>query len=243
MTELDSQLLRYNCQPYSAAPEIIRAILNGEDYQGVIGDAPLIEYQTVCGLRVASDFAEAGINEAYLSTSIVGKHVFAPLVGCYGGIPCNTVTKMLVQETAQLPEGLEEYRYKEIDFGDETVVADIYKNAWKYRYDEYLDKYVSLPEQGAKQQLAKFLIAKEISNRAGDPYERLADYGRIILFILSKVQLTETEQTQLAPLLTYAPTLTDINEVLYREEQVQARVKNMKENFNGYIGLTDEQQS
>lgn len=241
MQNHDLHLLRYNCQPYSAAKEIIKDILDGGKYQGVISENATSEYQNINGILVSGDCVEAGINAEYLSTAITGKHVFAPLIGCHAGIPCNISVPMLILDKAEIPEDKADFNYKEIDFADETTVADIYKNAWKYRYDEYLDKYVRLPEQGAKQQLAKFILAKEIANMTGNPYERLADYGRIILFLLSKVTLTEEEQSALAPLLAYAPTVADINEVLYREEQVQAKVTQMKENFNGYIGIPETQ--
>lgn len=241
MQDHDLNLLRYNCQPYSATKEIIRDILDGSEYQGVVSDTIMAEYQNISDILVSDACVAVGINAEYLGTLITGKHVFAPLVGCHAGVPCNMKVPMLVLDDNEMPEGETDYNYKEVDFTDETTIADIYKNAWKYRYDTYLDKYVRLPEQGAKQQLAKFILAKEIANMTGNPYERLADYGRIILFLLSKVTLTAEEQTQLAPLLAYAPTVTDINEVLYREEQVQAKVKQMKENFDEYIGITETQ--
>ncbi len=241
MADFDSHLLRYNFQPYSATKQIIKDILEGHAYAGILSGQNIAEYQKICDILVSSAFVETGFDADYLSAPIAGKHVFAPLVGCHSGIPCNTNIPMLVQDSTDVPEDKADCNYKEIAFADEATVADLYKNAWKYRYDDYLDKYVRLPEQGAKQQLARFILAKEIANMTGNPYERLADYGRIILFLLSKAALTEQEQAQLAPLLAYAPSVADINEVLYREEQVQAKVRQMKENFNEYIGISDEQ--
>lgn len=237
MSKFDEHLLRYNFQPFTSR-ETIRGLLNGTEYQGVISESVGAETQLISGLLVDSVLVDKGINEEYLNTPITGKHVFASKVGGSIGIPCYTSAPILVQDDTIIPADKTDFLYKEVVFTDEATVADIYKNAWRYRYDDYLDAYVRLPEQGAKQQLAKYVLAKEIANMAGSPYDRLADYGRIILYLLSKISLSEAERTQLAPLLAYAPTLSNINEVLYREKQIQERVNLMKENFNDYIGFT-----
>lgn len=237
MSIFDSHLTRYNFPPYSATQKTIQNIISRAQYGGIIGDSISGEYENIDGILVEKDFIQQGINAEYLNTSIVGRHIFIPTVGCTIGVPCHTPIPFLVLKTEEIPQDKKAYNYKKIITVEEAVIADIYKNAWRYRFDNYLDAYVRLPEQGAKQQLAKHMLAKEIANIAGSPYDRLADYGRIILFLLSKAALTSQEREQLAPLSTYAPTLPEINEVLYREEQIQKKIKNAKENTDAYLGL------
>ena len=239
MSVYDNHLARYNFPPYSASPEVIKNILSTNGgYKVIIADSIGGNLQNIAGLLVEESFIEQGIDVPYLNKSIAGYRVFAPKVGGTLGIPCHTPVPFLVQKDGEIPEDKADYNYKEILFTDEIIIADIYKNAWKYRFDDYLDAYVRLPEQGAKQQLAKQLLAKEIANMSGSPYDRLADYGRIILFLLSKITLTELERAQLAPLLAYAPVLSEINEVIYREEQIQEKIQQMKENTDEYLGIS-----
>lgn len=239
MSAFDEHILTFNFPPYSISRDIIQDILDGTEYQSVISNEPGAESQIISGIKVSNDFVEKGINAEYLSTSIVGKHVFAPRPRGSVGLPCHLSEPYIVQDSADFTD-TSDYSYTEVQFDDEQTLADLYKNAWKYRYEEYLDKYVRLPEQGAKQQLAKQVLAKEIAYIYGNPYERLADYGRVILFLLSKIVLTEEEQTQLGPLLSYAPALSSLDEVLYREEKIQEKVASMKEDFNAYIGIGSE---
>lgn len=239
MSIYDGHLARYNFPPYSASPEIVKDILDANSgYRGVIADTINGNRQNIAGILVDEAFIAQGIDAAYLNGTISGYRVFAPKIGCTMGIPCHIPVPFLVQRNTEIPTDKIDYNYKEILFTDETIIADIYKNAWKYRFDDYLDAYVRLPEQGAKQQLAKQLLAKEIANMSGSPYDRLADYGRLILFLLSKITLTESERAQLAPLLACAPALSEIDEVVYREGQIQEKVRQVKENTDEYLGIS-----
>ena len=127
----------------------------------------------------------------YLNTSIVGKKAAALHNGLYIGLPCNH--KIHVYEPNVEFYGKDNCLYKEpnyiyhqIKFDTETTIADLYRNAWKYSYTKTY--YSKLNEKKSLQQLLKPLLAKKIFRLYGYPSDRLADYGRIILFLLSKVQ-------------------------------------------------------
>ena len=51
---------------------------------------------------------------------------------------------------------------------------------------------------GADQNALKYIMQRRITEIAGDPYDRIADLSRIILFLLSKVNLTIKEHTLLS---------------------------------------------
>jgi hypothetical protein len=179
----------------------------------------------------------------YFNTSIVGKKAAAPHNALYIGLPCNNKIKVYEPDVEFYGKDNTLYResnlvYHKIDFDTETTIGELYKNAWKYSYTKTW--YSKLSEKKSLQQLLKPLLAKKIFRLYGYPSDRLADYGRIILFLLSKVSLTDDERDKLSVLLDNAPSIDDISDVIDRESGLQSFVNKVKEDpltflNNGFV--------
>lgn len=179
-------------------------------------------------------------NAAYFNTVITGKKVYAPL-HLYGGfLPVSRGVPFLVLDEGESVPADDEWNCKEVVFGTETTIADLYRNAASYQYSADTDTYIALPEQGALQNKLKLVMQKRVMEIGGDAYDRIADLSRMVLFLLSKVTLTEDEQTIIAPTLAYAQTASQLADVFNREKHIQSYVAKVKSDPGGYInGTTD----
>ena len=234
---------------YARATEIIKEILSDTgSIKGSIGDSYVKEitdisrtdlWTNINGLLVQNTFIDYGIDEDYLNTPIQEKFVYAPSYGFIIGLPCSIPIKYLVLDSSIEDEIasnnliLEESTgmrklYKRVLFEEEITISDLYKNAYKYQYQNTTKSFIRLSEDDAKQQLIKYLISSDIFEIGGFPNDRLADYGRIILFLLTKVSLTENELNAFSSLLNYAPDISSMEKLIARETEIQARVSEAK---------------
>ena len=198
--------------------------------------------EVVPGIFVDLDLVNEFTPE-YFNTSIVGKKAAAPHNALYIGLPCNHKIQVYDADVEFYGKDNTLYRepnlvYHKIEFDTETTVGELYKNAWKYSYTKTW--YSKLSEKKSLQQLLKPLLAKKIFRMYGYPSDRLADYGRIVLFLLSKVSLTDDERSKLSVLLDNAPSIDDISDVIDRESSLQTFVNKVKEDplmflNNGFV--------
>ena len=128
-----------------------------------------------------------------------------------------------------------ELDYKRIDFIEEATIADLYHNACAYQYNVETDTYIRLTQAGADQNALKYIMQRRITEIAGDPYDRIADLSRIILFLLKKVNLTTEEHTLLDPLLQHAQSAIDLADIFNREHHIQDYVQHVKSDPKGYL--------
>lgn len=196
-------------------------------------------------IKVNKDLVEfAGINEEWLRTPIQGKFVYIPVNGGASWLPLSTpgAIKVRDQEDPSLgalpsSQGLNfkswGYSYAPVILHDEKNLADLVCNAYMYMYDPYECAFVrhSNPDWNA----IKGVIRRFLITLSGGTDERVADYGRIILFLLSKVELTEEEKAALAPLLPYTPTVDSLSDVVRREAFIQRFVAEAKRNPQGFL--------
>lgn len=192
--------------------------------------------EVVSGIYVSPDFCGSFTKE-YFETTLSGKKVYVPL-HLYGGyIPTTTGAKILVLETTEYlpPESVTGWEYKPLYCTGEATVADIYRNACAYRYDYHVDAFVRLTEKEAQQNSLKLYMQKMIMTISGDSFDRIADLSRIILFLLSKVELTTEEREAIEPLLEYAPDSQGLAGVFEREIVIQKYVATVKNDPARYI--------
>lgn len=178
-----------------------------------------------------------GFDGQFLTTGIVGKKVYAPL-HLYGGyIPTTIGVKILVLQQGEIiqPDLAALWEYKPISYTDEKTVADLYRNACAYKYDFHEDAFVRLTEKEALQNSLKLIMQKKIMNISGDAFDRIADLSRIVLFLLSKAQLSAEEQNIIMPLLGYAPEARGLVSVFEREEAIQEYVASVKNDPEKYL--------
>lgn len=184
-------------------------------------------------IYVAPEFIH--ITPEYLNTKITGKDVYANLMGYGGYLPISQrFAPFVITEKGVIPDN-GELDYKRIDFIEETTIADLYRNACAYQYNVETDTYTRLPQAGADQNALKYIMQRRITEIAGDPYDRIADLSRIILFLLKKVNLTTEEHTLLDPLLQHAQSAIDLADIFNREHHIQDYVQHVKSDPKGYL--------
>ena len=184
-------------------------------------------------LFVDTDLEETFTPE-YFATPLNNKDVYASL-HLYGGyLPTARNVKFILCEKGQKPTD-EMWDYKQVIYTDEQTIKDLYKNACAYQYNLDTDTYIRLPENGAIQNSLKIVMQKRITEIAGDPYDRIADLSRIILFLLNKANLTTEEHTLLDPLLQHAQTAQNLADIFNREHHIQDYVQHVKSDPEGYL--------
>ena len=177
---------------------------------------------------------EETFTKAYFNTPLNGKDVYASL-HLYGGyLPTARNAKFILCNKGEKPTDTM-WDYKQILYTDEKTIKDLYKNACAYQYNPDADAYIRLPENGAIQNSLKIVMQKRITEIAGDPYDRIADLSRIILFLLKKVNLTTEEHTLLDPLLQHAQSAIDLADIFNREHHIQDYVQHVKSDPKGYL--------
>ena len=177
---------------------------------------------------------EETFTKAYFNTPLNGKDVYASL-HLYGGyLPTARNAKFILCNKGEKPTDTM-WDYKQILYTDEKTIKDLYKNACAYQYNPDADAYIRLSENGAIQNSLKIVMQKRITEIAGDPYDRIADLSRIILFLLKKVNLTTEEHTLLDPLLQHAQSAIDLADIFNREHHIQDYVQHVKSDPKGYL--------
>lgn len=177
------------------------------------------------------------ITEEYLNTPIKNMSVYAVHNRLYFGLPCNGIKFIVLEKSDQNMIINNDMRYYKINFDIETTISWIYSNAWMYSFNYIKKCYEKLDFPDAVQQLLKPIISKRVLRLFGHPEDRLADYGRLILFLLSKVNLNKEELEVFSSLLEQIPSLTSIQNVIKRESQLQTEISEIKQDPIKFINL------
>lgn len=185
---------------------------------------------------VLNEQYERGLNETYFHTKLTGKHIYV-ILSQFGGYLTTTSVPHIISTEPLTPEQLPTHHtYKElIPRPQDIQIADLYTNAHCYAYSPELDKFMPVTEQAAEMAKLKNILARDITVYGGDPYDRIADYGRLILFLFSKVQLTEQEKTYLDDILRHTPQASQLTDVAHREGLIQDLVTYAKTNPEKYL--------
>ena len=200
------------------------------------GQAIYLDFEYNCEHKTKNIYApkDSPITAEYLNTKITDKDVYANLNSYGGYLPTSRPVPFIITTKGVIPDN-GELDYKRIDFIEETTIADLYRNACAYQYSVETDTYIRLPQAGADQNALKYIMQRRITEIAGDPYDRIADLSRIILFLLSKVNLTTEEHTLLDPLLQHAQTAQNLADIFNREHHIQDYVQHVKSDPKGYL--------
>lgn len=170
------------------------------------------------GILVANWLQER-FDAGYFNTGIRGKDVFAPLRYNGGFLPIGLGAKFPVVEKGKKPSD-DDWVYKRVLFADEETLGDLYRNACAYQYNADADAYLKLPEKGARKNALKFMARRSAIEIGGDPYDRIADLSRMVVFLLSKAALSENERKILSPLLARAKSAYELADVFNREKNI-----------------------
>lgn len=218
---------------------IKRGLMLDDTIKAIISDEEIEpgKMHNINGIVVSDENIENGFDETYFSTPLAGKKVYAPLEAYGGYLPTNLGKYELREKTDTrfLPEN-QCFFFKEVLFQDEQTIADLYANAHKYSYMPEMDAYAPLPAAGAEQNKIKYILSRDISTIGGDQYDRISDYGRLILFLLKKAYpaMTAEEQQKFAAVTAFAQEAEQLDDLLHRETLIQQRIKQAKENPTKY---------
>lgn len=165
------------------------------------------------GVYVSLYYWGLGINAEYLDTSIEGKVVYAPLLG--SGRYLYTGARKYIVADAPLPsEQPANYGllYKRVVFGAEETLADLYKNAFKYRYMRDGDSYMALNETGVVENMLEVVKETVTLREVGSIYSRLDNLNLLLCYVLQRIQtlLPEHERSLLADALASSALLDDV---------------------------------
>ena len=220
---------------------IKKGILLDNNVKTIVSDETLEynDFKVFNGIAVEPKLVDDGFNEEYFNTSIINRNVYAPYEAYSGYLPTN-LGKFCITDldnTQYIIEPNKCYYYKQIIFNDEKTISDLYANAYMYSYYPEADCYMILPEDGIKQNKIKYLLSRDISHIGGDQFDRIADYSRLILFLISKAYstFTDEEKQNFQKLLPYCPKINSLNDLIHRECLIQEKVKFAKENPDKYI--------
>ena len=105
----------------------------------------------------------------------------------------------------------------------------MYRHSWWYSYDYHTDTFLELPEEGKIANLMRYRLQIATLQIGGTAEDRLADYGRVIAFLLSKVNLTDQERTILKPFIDQAPDYGTLANICDKEQRIRSVVKHAKQ--------------
>lgn len=108
-------------------------------------------------------------------------------------------------------------------------ILEVFKYSYMYKFDYSSNSYRPLQDESdIKLQYSKFRIREKIVQEAGDELDRIADYAKIIYFLLSKVNLTDEEKTLFKPILDNLPSTESLKRSITHEERVIEYLNKMR---------------
>lgn len=171
-------------------------------------------------------FHQCNHNDSYFATPIrygIDK-VLAPIYGYNQYLPtCCFGAPYLIKQGELDPDGtyLNGFEFAEVEYTAETTcIADLYRDAYMYEHSNVTNTYMMSNPNKWNSKKNKAIIDRKVSKISGPVGDRLADYGRLISFLLSKVKLTADEKVKLQPFLENIPDMGKLNEIALREEEI-----------------------
>lgn len=194
-----------------------------------------------CNIQVSE---ELEVDEEWFKTSIINKDVYIPVMGGLSWLPLTMPTRWIIVPSGEtVNTKLELFSSTEskhwvwpvakVNFGEEKTLAELCCNAYKYHFDFNIGQFV--PHDDPEWNLVKGLTRKYSTILSGGDEERHADYGRIILFLLSKVELTDEERALFTPLLEFVPSVKQLKSTVERETLIQRFVSEAKKSPTKFL--------
>lgn len=125
------------------------------------------------------------------------------------------------------------FHYAKVEYVEEKTVAELVCNAHAYYFDNIRGVYARHTDP--KWNATKATLRRFLPTLSGGTDDRVADYGRLVLFLLSKVSLTEEEQKVFAPLQEFLPKAESLNSVVIREAFIQKFVYEAKKDPKAFL--------
>lgn len=185
-----------------------------------------------------------GVDEQWFQTSLINKDVYIPVMGGLSWLPLTMPKRWVIVDKDEVvstrlnlftstTSGNWAWPVAKVNLQGEQSLAELCCNAYKYHFDFNIGQFV--PHNNPEWNLVKGLTRKYSTILSGGDEERHADYGRLILFLLSKVQLTDEEKEIISPLLEFAPTASQLTSVIKREILIQKFVSEAKKSPTKFL--------
>ncbi|MEG1501976.1 MAG: hypothetical protein RR203_02545 [Synergistaceae bacterium] len=174
----------------------------------------------------------------YLGTPLKNKKVYAPVAYApMHYLPTDPVVYLVLDENINYTHTRYSHKnyYKEIKITDEKTIGDLYINAWKYQYEPTTDTFIRLPTKGAIVNALNGYMQSISVRYGGSIYDRISDMSRLILYLYSKVALTDKEKELLKPMLAEIENTNDIAHIAQREGILQSYIRWIKNNPEEFV--------
>lgn len=184
-------------------------------------------------------FSYHSIDETWLRTPLSpDKKLYIPTFGGMSWLPLTILNHWkLLDKNEDAPaydyKNDDDYPYAEVQFEDEKTFAELCCNAHKYAFDFTKGCFVSV--KNPDWNMIKASLRTHLLQISGGTEDRLADYGRLILFLLSKVQLTDDEKQHFSKLTEFMPEVSQLRSVIERETLIQKFVTETKNDPHAFF--------
>lgn len=201
-------------------------------------DLPLCDFEALtvdgCVIHVSSRLLEVGLDETWLATPLSEDvDCWVPFYGGTSWLPLALILQWLTAPVGSpMPAG-KDTPYVRVAFGSERTFAELCCNAHCYAFD--VESGMFQPTDKPQMNAVKSLLRNAVILRSGGTDDRIADYGRLLLFLLSKAALTEEERSVFADILPFAPKAAQLGDVVKREKSVQTLVSEAKKDPLGFL--------
>lgn len=234
-----NHLTRYNFPAAATTAANVIHVLTSETPYSYIGASPdkvnlaagPAEGLTLMAEDILVDNAcigyEADITEEYLLTPLAGMDVYSPLHGSGQYLYTAHGLRYILCPSGTTPTIPSNLNYARVEVAAETVIADLYRHAWHYSYNPASGTFQSLDAATRLKNLLRYRCQAALLVVTGTAEDRLADYGRVIAFLLSKVTLTDTEREALQPFINNAPSLEKLTALATKENRIRTFVQTL----------------
>lgn len=226
------------CGSFSA----ISSIVSGTDNIAIIGNNcnNSIKIRN-CTIYYNEDSFPLTAN--FLESSLIDKRVFIPLYGASSWLNTNNPTEWVITD-GDIPDNTVDYKntgvfddrgiaYAEVLIQGETCVAELICNAYAYTYDISSNTFRHTTNKHWN--LIKPVVRKFLPIITGGNEDRVADYGKLLLFVIASLHDKDSLPDNIKALLQFAPSEEELTNIVRRELLTQQFVAEAKKNPQAFL--------
>lgn len=200
-----------------------------------------------CRVWISNVFIKKGVDESWLRTQL-GEDIllYVPALGGLDWLPLTIPEgwRTIHRENLEKPKERKHdtkytgYVYAKVNYTDEKNFAELCCNAHCYSFSPYDGEFHRVNDPIWNAMKANF--RRILTPMTGGMDDRIADYGRLILYLLSRIEMTEDEKEVFGPLLDMAPKAKDLTSLINREVLIQTFVREAKKDPKAYLEWAED---
>lgn len=227
---------------------VVNKIINNEKVAiiGNVTDTSDITIFTINDCKIICG-NESNITEEWLKTKLDGNHCYLPVYGSCSWLPVLNPDMWVISSTPldktnfvdYSMNNLNEfnksrgYHYAEILYSDETCIAELICNAYCYKFDAISNTYIR--HNDTQWNAIKPSVRRFLPSITGGTEDRLADYGKLLLYILNNLPSKDSLPENVKMLLAFAPANDELSTIVQRETLVQKFVSEAKKDPKTFL--------